>query len=86
MSVTDRPSSNGDAPEPSPGCPWTPEAAQGESGGISGLVDLVGDYGTATLAAIIGIGTWEAAEAAYGRAIGPVTQFAVAEFIGAVTE
>lgn len=89
MSITDRPSFNGDASEPAPACDWTPKPAEGELGGIPGLVDLVSDWLTATVSAIVGVGSWEDAQAAYDRAIGPLTQgigMALAATSGAETE
>lgn len=87
--TTPRPSFNGDASEPAPACVRTPDAAQGELGGISGLVDLVSDWCVATVGAIVGVGSWEDAQDAYDRAIGPVTQgigMALAARSGAETE
>jgi hypothetical protein len=89
MSVTDQPSFDGDASEPAPACDRTLETAQGELGGISGLVDLVSDWLTATVSVIVGVGSWDDVQAAYDRAIGPVTQgigMALAATSGAADE
>ncbi|WP_131811420.1 hypothetical protein [Mycolicibacterium fortuitum] len=89
MSDVLQPRIDGAAPEPVPAHEWTPESAQGELGGLSGLVDLVSDWLTATVSAIVGVGSWNDAQAAYDRAIGPLTQgigMALAATSGAETE
>ena len=61
---------------PVSGMAVTPNPAEERTEALGPIFDLVGDWLIATVSALIGIGSWDDAQTAYDRAIGPMTHFA----------